>query len=112
MRIQHKVNHGWTPNRNDPEWERRVEREAMITTAATERAFAKAQERLRRAEDRLAAAASKSRVAARRLAVLEEIVELRRQELIVLQSLMTNHGSPSTSRGKKSHRGVPGTRAL
>ena len=42
MRIQHKVNHGWAPNRNDPEWEERVEREAKATNDATEPAWRKA----------------------------------------------------------------------
>lgn len=112
MRIQHKVNHGWAPTRNDPEWERRVEREAQVVTDATERAFHKAQAKLRRAEDRLAKAAAKQDMPPRRLAILEALVEDRRQELLAIERLMVSHGAPSTNRGRKSHRGIPGTRAL
>jgi hypothetical protein len=112
MRIQHKMNHGWAPSGNDPEWDRRVEREADATTNATERAFLRAQKRLARAQARLTVAAERQSTTPARLAVLEAIVEHRRQELLAMERLMTNHGSPSTSSGTKSHRGVPGTRAL
>ena len=112
MRLAHKVNHGWAPTRNDPEWERRVEREAAVTTNAAERAYLKAQDRLRRAQERLAKAAEKAYITPKRLAELEHIVEERRQELLTLSRLMNAHGSPSTSRGRKSHRGVPGTSPL
>lgn len=112
MRMRHKVNHGWAPNRNDPEWEARVEREAEATTNATERAYRKAQERLKRAEERLAKAAKEQKMPASRLAVLEALVEERRQELLALQRLMTGHSAPTTNRGRKSHRGIPGTNPL
>jgi len=112
VRIQHKVNRGWSPNRNDPEWERRVEREAEATTNATERAVLRARERLARAEARLSEAAAKQKMPAARLAVLEALVEARRQELLALQRLMTSHGAPSTNRGRKSHRGVPSGEVL
>lgn len=110
--MRHKVNHGWTPNRNDPAWEERVEREATATTNATERAFIRAQEKLRKAEERLAKAAAEQKMPASRLAVLEALVEERRQELLAIQRLMTGHGAPSTNRGRKSHRGAPGTNPL
>lgn len=112
MRLTHKANHGWAPNRNDPEWEQRVEREALATTNSAERTYAKAQARLKRAEERLLKATARADVPPRRLAVMEAIVEERRQELLALARLMNGHGAPSTSRGRKSHRGVPGTRPL
>lgn len=112
MRIAHKVNHGWLPNRNDPEWEERVEREAESSTAATERRYHTAQARLARAEARLARESSSRKVNAARLKSLAATVEERRQELLELSRLMNAHGSPSTSRGRKSHRGVPGTQPL
>lgn len=111
MKMAHKVNHGWSPNRNDPDWEARVESEAEATTDATERAYIKAQDRLRRAEERLAKGVA-AVLEARRIAALEEAVEARRQELLAIARLMTGHGAPSTNRGRRSHRGVPGTKPL
>jgi hypothetical protein len=109
MRIQHKVNHGWAPNRNDPEWEERVEREAKATTDAAERAWRKAQERLARAEERRAkiAAMAPAGVTTRRLAVAEQMVELRRAELREIERLMTGHSAPAKNRGRRSYRPVP-----
>lgn len=112
MRITHKINHGWSPNRNDPAWEERVEREAAATTAATQRAFARAEARLARAQARLDKAAAKVGLPPKYLARLEAEVEMRRQELLDLQRIMTAHGSPSTSRGRRSYRGIPDSSAL
>jgi 23S rRNA maturation-related 3'-5' exoribonuclease YhaM len=107
MRLRHKVNHGWSANRNDPEWERRVEREALSTTDATERAWKTAQRRLARAEIRRERVAKALNVNPRRLAIAEQIVELRREELQRIERLMTSHSAPAKNRGRKSHRPVP-----
>jgi hypothetical protein len=112
MRITHKVNHGWAPNQNDPAWEARIEREAVAVTNATERAYVRAQKRLARAQERLEAAAARVGVKPARLAQLEAVVEMRRQELLDLARMMTAHGAPTTSRGRRSYRGVPGTHPL
>lgn len=106
MRLRHNVNHGWSPNRNDPEWERRVEREANITTDAAEAAYRRLQARLERAKARLERAAKKAGTTRRQLAELEAAVEARRQELLAFHRMMTQHAAPSTSRGRKSFRGV------
>ena len=107
MRLQHRINHGWAPNRNDPAWEARVEREAEATTRAAERAWRNAQKRLVKAEERRERIAHRVGVTARQIAVAEQIVELRRQELLALERLMTSHAAPSKNRGNKSFRPVP-----
>lgn len=113
MRLTHKVNHGWAPQGpTDPAWERRVEREAQLVTDAAERAYARAQQRLDRAQRRLEVAAEKVNIRPAQLARLEFVVEERRQELLALARLMTTHAAPTTNRGRRSHRGVPGTEPL
>lgn len=110
MRIQHKVNHGWAPNRNDPEWEERVEREAASTTEATEKAWRRAQDRLAKAEarrDRLVA----ERAAEQRLRNAEQIIMLRLAELKEIEKLMTRSPAGARHRGRKSFRPVPGNRS-
>lgn len=111
VRLTHKINHGWAPNRNDPEWEERVEREAEATTAKAQKAYERAQARLERAEAKLAEARAQpaKRTTLRNLAAE---VERRRQELIDLHNLMRQTSAPSTNRGRGSWRGVPDGRAL
>lgn len=109
MKMQHKSNHGWGPNRNDPEWEERVEREAKATTDATEKAWKAAQKRLAKAQerwDRLAAQGAE----ARRLEVAEQMVMLRLAELQEIERLMTRSPAGSSHRGRKSHRHIPAGR--
>lgn len=112
MRIRHKVNHGWAPKpRNDPGWERQVEREASLQTDRRQKRIEDAERRLLRSEKRLEAAESR-REPLVRVAELRVIVERRRDELRQLQALMTSTSAPSTNRGRGSFRGVPGTRPL
>lgn len=107
MRIRHKLNHGWAPNRVDPDWANRVEREATAQTDATERAWHAAHRRLEKAQQRRARLASLPTVTPSRLAVADFLIEQRRQELLALERLMTSHAAPSRARGRKSFRPVP-----
>lgn len=110
MRLSHKVNHGWSPNRNDPEWEERVEREATATTDARERAVLKARERLTRAEARVAEMRDR-REAESRVQAAMRVAEDRRRELLELEALMRESPAGSVHRGKRSYRPVPQGRA-
>lgn len=111
MKTRHKINHGWAPNRNDPEWEERVEREAMATTDARERSVAKAAERLARAEARVALLLERQASEARVQAAIRA-VESRRQELLEMEALMRSSPAGSVHRGVGSYRPVPQGRSL
>lgn len=101
MRLRHKINHGWTPPvRNDPNWERRVEREAELQSAAAARDYRRAVDRLLHAEQRLASARVDSPM--RPTARLEAIVEARRQELLALERIMKATSAGSQHKGKGS----------
>lgn len=101
MRLRHKINHGWTPPvHKDPDWERRVEREAENQSTASARDYQRAQGRLARAEQRLASARVDSPT--RSMARLEAIVEARRQELLALERIMKATSAGSQHMGKGS----------
>lgn len=107
MRLTHKVNHGWSPDRTDPGWAAKVEREAQNTTDATERAWRAAQKRLAKAEQRRDHIAAATGVSSQRVAMAEQLVALRLEELRAIERLMTGHAAPARARGKKSWRPVP-----
>lgn len=107
MKIRHKVNHGWAPDRTDRDWAERVEREAERTTDATERAYRKAEERLARAMERHDQEARRKRPDRKKVRRLWDAVEARRRELLDLQRTM--QASPG---GKQRHRPVPGMNML
>lgn len=112
--MTHKINHGWCPDRTDPQWAERVEREAIRHTAARQAQYERATRRLARAEQRLerVRARTKPNITTRALAVAQELVELRRQELLTLQRMMTRSPSSATHRGRKSYRPVPDPHAM
>lgn len=108
MKLGHKLN-GWAPDRTDPEWADRVEREAERTTNAAEARHRKAQERLERAVAK-AKAAEAAQEAGRRTRRVESLwaeVERRRDELRALESIANRSPAGSQNRGSGSHRGVP-----
>lgn len=107
MKIRHKINHGWAPDRTDPEWAERVEREAERHTDAAEHAYHKAEERLARAEQRYDREAKRKHPDRKKVRRLWEAVEARRQELLTVQRAMQT--SPG---GKQRHRPVPDMRTL
>lgn len=108
MKMVHKT-HGWVPDRTDPEWAERVEREAERTTDQTEARHRKAQERLERAIEKARSAEARVEGASRTRKVkrLWDAVEERRAELLALERLMTRTGANSQQRGRGAHRGVP-----
>lgn len=112
MKIPHKVNHGYTSDRTDPRWAERVEREAEVTTAQAEREYAKAAERLARAEAKAQGEERKPKPDRKRVARLWAVVVARREELLALQRLTQASPAGAQNRGKGAHRGVPGTQAM
>lgn len=107
MKLRHKINHGWAPDRTSNTWADRVEHEAERTTAAAERAYVKAQERLTKAEARARREESRRRPDRKRLARLWGAVEARRQELLTLQRHAESSPAGSQNRGKTAYRGIP-----
>jgi hypothetical protein len=85
------------------------------STARAEVVFAQAQRRLegaerrrQRAEERLTSAPKRSRkVLERELRVADELVELRREELLRLQGLMRSIPSSVAHRGRGGYRPIP-----
>lgn len=112
VRIRHRVSPDWSPDRNDPEWSERVEREAGITTDQAQRRYEKALERVERAKGRLAREESARRPSRARIRSAREEVERRRQELVALSAVMNTSPAGSQNRGKGSYRGVPSTQPL
>lgn len=106
MKIRHKVNHGWAPDRTDPEWRARVESEAERTSARVERLWERAQERLARAVRRAEEEQARSRPDRKKVERLWEAVEARRQELLDLQRSAQASPAGSQNRGKGAYRGV------
>ena len=114
MKISHNWN-GFAPDRTDPAWAERVEREARRTTDAAEADAARLAERLARAERRLGQARAKLRAnsgtrAARRK--LAQEVEQRRLELVAVHDEMRRSPAGSQHRGRGSYRSVPDTGSL
>jgi hypothetical protein len=92
----------------DPAYEAEVQR----STQRSEREYRQRQERLARAEAKLAAArtearAKKNRVSKKYLAELEALVSLRREELEEYQRMMLSVPASAAHRGVKSFRPVP-----
>lgn len=104
MKIVHKT-HGYAPDRTDPAWAERVEREAMRTTDQAEARWRKAQRRLEKAQARLDAALERH-AAADRIARLRAEVADRLAEFQATERLMRMTPAGSQHRGKGSHRGV------
>jgi uncharacterized protein (DUF2132 family) len=86
----------------DPDYEAEVQ----WATERGEREYRRRAERLQRAKDRLTKA-TRARTSAKRLAVLEAAVELRRQELEAYRRLMVASAASAEHRGVKSYRPVP-----
>lgn len=105
MKIRHNAR-GWAPDRTDPEWAARVEREAEQHTARAEAAWWKAKRRLERAEVK-AEDGARQNVGGRRLERLWQAVADRRADLLALERVMRASPAGSKNRGKGSHRGVP-----
>jgi len=112
VKLKHKINHGWAPDRTDPVWAERVEREAEATTAATERAYRKAQARLAKAVEQVEHEVKRKHSDRRRLKRLQHAVEARRQELLVIEGMMRAVPASAQHRGKGSHRSVPSGRTI
>lgn len=112
MRIRHRVAPDWSPDRNDPDWSERVEREAALTTDQAQRRYEKALERVERAQAKLTREESAHRPSRARIRSAREEVERRRQELLALSALMNGSPAGSQNRGKGSHRGVPSTQPI
>lgn len=107
MKVGHKINHGWAPDRTDSVWADRVEREAERTTDAAEKAWTRTQERYARALERAEAEQARKKPDRKKVKRLWAAVEGRRQELLDLQRLMQK--SPG---GRQKRRPVPEGRAL
>lgn len=107
MKLSHKVNHGWAPDRTDPEWADRVEREAERYSEHAEVAYLKAQRRLEQAVIRAEREQTHKKPDRKKVKSLWAAVEARRQELLTLQGIM--QGSPG---GHQKHRPVPGMGTL
>lgn len=107
MKRRHKINHGWSPDRTDPAWAERVEREAERHTDAREHAFLKAEERLARATARAEQEQARKKPDRKKVKRLWALVETRRQELLALQRL-----SQTSPGGPQKHRPVPDMRTL
>lgn len=105
MKIPHKT-HGWAPDRTDPAWAERVEREAERIADQAEARWRKAQRRLANAEAKARLAESTARVSPKRIERLWAVVEERRQELKQCERLMNKSPAGSEHRGVGSHRGV------
>ena len=103
--MSHRINHGWSPNRNDPQWERRVEREAQKVTDATERRWHRANRRLAAARAREATARARQDHADR-VAKLAREVEERIRELAEIERGMKATPAGSQKRGRGGYRGV------
>lgn len=103
--MTHRINHGWVPNRNDPEWESRVEREAQRITDATERAWMRAHDRVEKARDK-ARRAAEQHDHEQRVAKLRRELERRVQELAEIERGMKSAPASSQHRGIGAHRGV------
>lgn len=89
-----------------PEYQAEVDRD----TGKAEARYRRAEQRLRRAEQRLARVREqqKPKQHKRKLAELEAVVELRRQELLTLHRLLTSSPASSMHRGRDGgHRHVP-----
>lgn len=104
---------------NHPEYEAQATYEAGLHTARSralyaknERRRARVAERLARAEQRARDAESRPNFSRRELAKLWAAVESRREELIALEREMQGTPAGAQHRGRGSHRGIPGTRAL
>lgn len=106
MKLRHKINHGWAPDRTDPAWAERVEREAERTTDATEHAYRKAEERLDRALRRVNVEQARKKPDPKKVKRLWAAVTARQQELANLHALMRASPAGSQHRGKGSYRGV------
>ena len=108
----HKINHGWMVPSDavDEDYQRQVDR----STDKSERVYANALKRLEAAEQRLIKALTiKSPVAkARETKAAKMAVEARRQELIALQSMMTQTPRGSQHRGVGSYWQVPNGKAI
>lgn len=111
VKIPHKINHGFAPDRTDPAWAERVEREALHDTARAEHAYARAK---RRYESALLRAQREDRPRAnkRRVRDLWARVEARRDELKQVEALLGQTPAGSQHRGKGSYRGVATGEAL
>lgn len=107
VKLRHKVNHGWAPDRTDPEWAARVEREAAETTARAARAVEKAEARLAAATEKAEREESSRRASPKRIARLWAVVEDRRQELLALRRYAEASPAGSQHRGRTAYRGVP-----
>jgi hypothetical protein len=106
----HKINHGWSPDRTDPDWAERVEREAEMHTAKAERMYRAAERRLARALGKAHAVEAKAETKPSLKAHAERMwaeVEARRDELKALERLLKFTPAGSQHRGRGSHRGVP-----
>ena len=105
MKIRHKT-HGWTPDRTDPEWAERVQREADQQTNRRDVAYEKAKRRLVRARERAEREAAKASPDKPRLKKLWATVDRRRQELLALERVVQASPAGSQHRGRRSHRHV------
>lgn len=104
MKVPHKIN-GWSPDRTDPRWAERVEREAEATTNQAQARWEKAQRRFAKARFTLDAAELNGAAEAR-LTKLRELVADRLAELQATERMMRSTLAGSQNRGKGSHRGV------
>lgn len=96
-----------------PEYQHEVAR----STASAEMAYQQAQRRLaaaekrrRKADDAVLAAASighSTARLAREAAILAELEELRREELLQIEALMKSYPASTTHRGRGSYRPIP-----
>lgn len=112
MKIRHKINHGWAPDRTNPEWAERVEREAEAATDRAEQRVTKARERLERATHRAESEERRKRPDHKRIKRLWHAVEGRRQELLEAQRIAQASPAGSQHRGRGSYRGVNTGEAL
>ena len=113
MKLSHHVpNRALEPHSAEltPEYQAEVDR----TMAHAEVEYRRAEKRLRAAERRLtrARAAESDKKQRKLVAHLEVLVQLRRLEMERTHRMMTTVSAPSTSRGKKSYRNVPGSTPL
>lgn len=111
MKIAHNW-HGFSPDRTDPAWAERVEREAEVTTNRAERTWEKAQERLARATARAEREAQKPKPDRRLVKRLWALVAARRDDLKQIERLANQSPAGSQNRGQGSHRGVATGEAL
>lgn len=121
MKIRHKIpTAAFKPDPVSPEYQAEVDRstsKAQVAYDRADRKLAAAQRRLEQADEIVLAAAARGRKPSRdqvcEVRIATELVELRREELLVLERLMKSSGvGGNQNRGRGGHRPVPSVASL